>query len=132
MDDANAPSLLALPYLGACRPDDPRYRATRQWVLSGENPWWFAGRTAQGVGSPHTGPRRVWPIALAIQGLTATDTAERLAWRRMPAATQAGTSPAHESFDPDDPAIYTRPWFAWANTLVGELLERSALEGLLG
>lgn len=132
MDDANAPSLLALPYLGACRPDDPRYRATRQWVLSAENPWWFAGRTAQGVGSPHTGPRRVWPIALAIQGLTATDTAERLACIRMLAATHAGTYLAHESFDPDDPAIFTRPWFAWANTLVGELLERSALEGLLG
>jgi meiotically up-regulated gene 157 (Mug157) protein len=69
---------------------------------------------------------------LAIQGLTATDTAERLACIRMLAATHAGTYLAHESFDPDDPAIFTRPWFAWANTLVGELLERSALEGLLG
>ena len=65
MDDANAPSLLALPYLGACRADDPRYLATRRWVLSPQNPWWFAGTKAEGVGSPHTGPRRVWPIALA-------------------------------------------------------------------
>jgi uncharacterized protein len=45
--------------------------------------------------------------------------------------THAGTFLAHESFDVDDPAAFTRPWFAWANALVGELLERAALDGLL-
>jgi len=132
MDDANAPSLLALPYLGACRADDPRYVATRRWTLSADNPWWFSGKAAEGVGSPHTGPRRIWPIALAMRGLTATSASERLECVRMLGATHAGTFLAHESFDPDGPATFTRPWFAWANSLVGEFLEQTALDGLLG
>ena len=131
MDDANAPSLLSLPYLGACRVDEPRYVATRRWVLSANNPWWFAGTAAEGVGSPHTGPSRIWPIALAIRGLTATTAAERLASIRMLGATHAGTFLAHESVAPNDPTNFSRPWFAWANSLVGELLEKAALEGLL-
>ena len=132
MDDANAPSLLAMPYLGVCAATDPRYLATRRWILSAGNPWWFTGTLAKGVGSPHTGPNRVWPIALAIQGLTSSDPAERLECIRMLGATHAGSYLAHESFDPNDPAKYSRPWFAWANSLVGELIERAALDGLLG
>jgi uncharacterized protein len=131
MDDANAPSLLSLPYFGACDVADPTYVATRRWVLSPANPWRFEGRVGEGVGSPHTGPRRVWPIAVAIRGLTATTTEERLAAVRLLGASHAGTYLAHESFDVDDPAQYTRPWFAWADSLVGELLERAALDGLL-
>ena len=131
MDDANAPSLLALPYLGGCATDDPRYLATRRWILSAANPWYFTGRVARGVGSPHTGPRRVWPIALALQGLTAASDAERLDCIKMLGATHAGTYLAHESFDPDLPATFSRPWFAWANTLVGEFIERCALKGLV-
>ena len=132
MDDANAPSLLSLAYLGACDIADPTYVATRRWVLSPANPWWFQGLAGEGVGSPHTGPRRIWPIAVAMRGLTATSDAERLAAIRLLGASHGGTYLAHESFDPDDPTQFTRPWFAWANSLVGELLERAALDGLLG
>jgi meiotically up-regulated gene 157 (Mug157) protein len=132
MDDANAPSLLSLPYLGACAADDPRYLATRRWVLSPANPWWFAGAVADGIGSPHTGSGRIWPIAIAIRGLTAMTAEERVTAVRMLGRTHAGTFLAHESFDPDDPTRFSRSWFAWANSLVGELLERTALEGLLG
>jgi meiotically up-regulated gene 157 (Mug157) protein len=131
MDDANAPSLLALPYLGACRRDDARYLATRRWILSADNPWWFSGSAAEGIGSPHTGPRRIWPIALAMRGLTATARSERLASIDMLGRSHAGTYLAHEAFDADDPATFSRPWFAWANSLVGEVLERAALDGLL-
>jgi uncharacterized protein len=131
MDDANAPSLLSLEYLGAVDGAAETYAATRRWVLSAGNPWWFRGEAADGVGSPHTGPRRVWPIAIALRGLTATDPGERLAAIRMLGATHAGTFLAHESFDVDDPGRFSRPWFAWANALVGELLERAALDGLL-
>jgi meiotically up-regulated gene 157 (Mug157) protein len=132
MDDANAPSLLSLPYLGACAADDPRYLATRRWVLSPANAWWFAGAGADGIGSPHTGSGRIWPIAIAIRGLTAITAEERVTAVRMLGRTHAGTFLAHESFDPDDPTRFSRSWFAWANSLVGELLERTALEGLLG
>ena len=132
MDDANAPSLLGLPYLGACASDDPHYLATRRWILSPANPWWFAGAVADGIGSPHTGTGRIWPVAIAIRGLTAGSAEERVAAVRMLGRTHAGTFLAHESFDPDDPTRFSRSWFAWANSLVGELLERAALEGLLG
>jgi meiotically up-regulated gene 157 (Mug157) protein len=131
MDDANAPSLLSLPYFGACDVDDPTYVATRQWVLSPANPWWFRGGVAEGVGSPHSGPRRIWPIAIAMRGLTARSEVERLEAVRLLGATHAGTYLAHESFDVDDPGQFSRPWFAWANSLVGELFERAALAGLL-
>jgi meiotically up-regulated gene 157 (Mug157) protein len=132
MDDANAPSLLSLPYFGACDMTDPTYVATRRWVLSPADPWMFQGRVGDGVGSPHTGLQRVWPIAVAMRGLTATTAEERLAAIRVLGASHAGTYLAHESFDPDDPSMFTRPWFAWANSVVGELLERAALDGLLG
>jgi hypothetical protein len=131
MDDANAPSLLSLPLFGASDRADATYAATRRWILSDANPWRFSGRAGEGIGSPHTGPNRVWPIAIAIRGLTATTDFERLAAIRWIATTHAGTFLAHESFDVDDPARFSRPWFAWANTLVGELLERAALDGLL-
>ena len=36
--------------------------------------------------------------------------------------THAGTGFMHESFHKDDPKKFTRSWFAWANTLFGELL----------
>ena len=91
MDDANAPSLLSLPYFGACGAADPVYLATRGWVLSPENPWWFDGPAGEGVGSPHTGPGRIWPIAIAMRGLhgpgrsraTRSDPAPRRHARRL-------------------------------------------------
>jgi meiotically up-regulated gene 157 (Mug157) protein len=121
-DDANLPSLLALPWLGACAADDPRYLATRALVLSEANPWFASGRVAQGIGSPHTPPGWVWHLALIAQGLTAADPAEREAVLDMLERTDAGTGLMHESFDPDDPSRFTRPWFGWANALLAELL----------
>ncbi|MDF3057625.1 MAG: hypothetical protein K0R17_1840 [Rariglobus sp.] len=122
MDDANAPSLLSLPYLGFCPPDDPRYRRTRAFVLSSDNPHHVTGRAATGVGSPHTGPGTIWPMALTLQALTSTDDTEILRCLAQLKSTHAGTGFMHESFDAGNPASFTRPWFAWANTLFGELI----------
>ncbi len=122
IDDANVPSLLSLPYLGVCAKDDPLYLRTRAFVLSPDNPYFFRGRAAAGVGSPHTGLGQVWPIALMIRALTSTSDQEILDVIRTLTATDAGTGFMHESFDADDPAHYTRPWFAWADTLFGELI----------
>ena len=122
MDDANVPSLLAIPYFGYRHADDPIYQNTRRFILSIANPYYAVGRFARGVGSPHTPPGYVWPIALAMQGLTSNDLAETTALVQMLSATTAGTQLMHESFHPDDPARYTRPWFAWANSLYSELV----------
>lgn len=122
MDDANVPSLLSMPYFGYCAKDDPAYLRTRRWVLSPANPYYYAGSAACGVGSPHTPPDYIWHIALAIQGLTSTDAAERerlLDWFEQ---TDAGTGLVHEGFHKDDPARYTRPWFSWANAMFVEFV----------
>lgn len=122
MDDANMPSLLSLPCLGVCAPDDPLYLRTRTFVLSDRNPCYYQGSAARGVGSPHTPQGWIWPISLCVQGLTATDPAERVALLRTLLTTHAGTARMHESFDKDDASRFTRSWFAWANSMFGELV----------
>jgi meiotically up-regulated gene 157 (Mug157) protein len=122
MDDANVPSLLALPYLGCCRLDDPVYLRTRRLVLSPDNPYFFRGTAAEGIGGPHVGLRMIWPLAIVMRALTSTDSHEIRACLRTLRDTHAGTGFMHESFHQDDPKRFTRPWFAWANTLFGELI----------
>jgi meiotically up-regulated gene 157 (Mug157) protein len=122
MDDANAPSLLSLPYLGYCAPDDPIYLNTRRWILSDENPYFYRGAAAAGIGSPHTPPRYVWPIALAVQGLTSLDRAEQTHILETLERTDAGAFLMHEGFHADDPTQFTRPWFAWANAMFSEFV----------
>ena len=122
MDDANVPSLLSLPYLGCCTHDDPVYLATRRFALSEDNPWFFKGRAGEGIGSPHTGFDRVWPISITMRALTSRDDEEVLACLRLLDWSTAGTGYMHEGFDLDDPASFSREWFAWANSLFAELL----------
>ena len=117
MDDANVPSLLSLPYLGWCSKDDPVYINTRRMVLSSRNRYFFEGSAASGIGSPHTPSGYIWPISLAMQGLTSTDESERKALLKTLLSTTAGTGMMHEGFDADDPSAFTREWFAWANSL---------------
>nr|WP_243853316.1 glycoside hydrolase family 125 protein [Luteibacter anthropi] len=121
MDDANVPSLLALPYL-ECTPRDARYARTRAQVWSTHNPYFFKGKAAEGIGGPHEGLRMIWPMSIMMKAFTTDDVAEIrqcLTWLKT---THAGTGFMHEAFDQDDPATYTRSWFAWANTLFGELI----------
>lgn len=122
MDDANSPSLLSIPYLGYVGADDPVYQNTRRFILSPDNPYYFSGQYAKGIGSPHTPDRYIWHIALTMQILTSTDPAEVNECLGMLAATHAGTNYMHEGFCVDDPTQYTRPWFAWANTLFAQML----------
>ena len=124
MDDANVPSLLSLPYLEAVKPDDPVYLNTRRFILSGENPYYYSGSAACGVGSPHTPEGYIWPIALCIQAMTSDNLDETERILHMLIRGHAGTGYMHESFDPDDPARFTRPWFAWANSMFGEMVYR--------
>lgn len=122
MDDANVPSLLSLPYLGWCRRDDPLYRATRSFALSRANPYFFRGTAGEGIGGPHVGMGMIWPMSVIVRAMTSDDADEAIACLRQLRATTAGTGFMHESHHCDDPRRFTRPWFAWANTLFGELV----------
>ena len=122
MDDANSPSLLSMPYLGYCDKTDEIYQNTRRFILSQENPFYFSGAAAHGIGSPHTGKDKIWHISLIMQILTATDPAEISDCLEMLSKTHADTFFMHESFNKDDPADYTRSWFAWANSLFAQML----------
>ncbi len=122
MDDANVPSLLSLPYVGYCRKDDPLYLRTRAWCLSRENPYYYEGTAACGIGSPHTPKDYIWHIALAIEGLTSDDPAQRERLLTLFEQTDAGTGVVHEGFHKDDPTRFTRPWFSWANAVYAEFV----------
>lgn len=124
MDDANAPGLLSLPYLDCCAKDDPIYLRTRKYVWSTRNPYYFEGKAASGIGGPHEGLNMIWPMSIIMRALTATDEAEIRQSLKWIKTTHAGTGFIHESFDKDNPAKFTRKWFAWANTLFGELIVR--------
>ncbi|WP_055562851.1 glycoside hydrolase family 125 protein [Hymenobacter sp. AT01-02] len=122
MDDANVPSLVALPYLGAVPITDPVYQNTRKFLLSTANPFFFKGSAAEGIGGPHVGQDMIWPIAITTRGLTSTNDAEIRDCVQSLKATHAGTGYMHESFHKDDASKFTRSWFAWANTIFGEFL----------
>ena len=120
MDDANTPSLLSLPLLAPNVVDREVWEATRDVILSPVNPYWFTGSVLRGIGSPHTRDRRVWPIALAVEGLVGTPD-DRIRLLQMIADTDAGTGHVHESIDVDDPSVFSRPWFSWAESMFCEL-----------
>lgn len=122
MDDANVPNLLSIPYLGYASKDDEVYKNTRKFSLSVANPWFSEGKFAKGIGGPHIGEHKIWPLGLIMQALTTDDDEEIVSVLKMLKATHAGTGFIHESFDVDNPKDFTRSWFAWANTLFGELI----------
>lgn len=128
MDDANVPSLLALPYLGYCKNNDPIYVNTRRFVWSEANPYFFRGTAGEGIGGPHCGYDKPWPMSMVIKGLTSDDPAEIRECLRQLRNTDADTGFMHESFHKDDPVKFSRSWFAWANTLFGELVVKTANE----
>ncbi|MBB3209460.1 hypothetical protein FHS27_005300 [Rhodopirellula rubra] len=121
-DDANVPSLMSLAYLGIHDPDDPIYVRTRKFLLSPSNPYYLTGTAASGQASPHTGKNRIWPMGIILRALSSTSKEEIYECLTMLRNTHAGTGFMHEAFNKDDPRDYTRDWFAWANTLFGELI----------
>lgn len=127
-DDGNIPSLLSLPYLGAVKTDDPLYRNTRAMLLSDENPYYCQGRAAKGMGGPHVGVDMIWPLGVIVQGLTSNDDAEIKDCLTILQQTHAGTGFIHEAFNKDNPKKFTRAWFAWANTIFGELVLKTFKE----
>lgn len=122
MDDSNVPNLLSAPYLGYCDAEDPLYLATRKVITSKENPYFYEGEYAKGIGSSHTPPEYIWPIALAMEGMTTTSKAEKERILNTLVACDGGTNLMHEGFDVNNPNNYTREWFSWANMMFCELV----------
>ena len=122
MDDANVPNLLSIPYLGYTSYHDEIYKNTRKFSLSTANPWFNEGKFAKGIGGPHVGENKIWPLGLIMQALTTDDDEEIFCCLKTLKNTHAGTGFIHESFDVNNPKDFSRSWFAWANTLFGELI----------
>ncbi len=122
MDDSNVPSLLALPYLGCIEGTDQVYQNTRRFLLSEDHCWFFKGKAASGIGSPHTLKDKIWPMTIIMRAMTSNNPVEIKTCLQMLKTTHAGKGFMHESFNKDNPDDYTRNWFAWANTLFGELI----------
>lgn len=125
MDDANVPSLLSLPYLGAVKNTDPLYQNTRRFLLSEYNPFFFKGKAGEGIGGPHAGTDLIWPLSIIIRALTSNDDKEIRKCISILKSSHAGTGYMHETFHKDDANKFTRKWFAWANTIFGELLHKT-------
>lgn len=125
MDDANVPSLLSLPYLESS-PDAALYGRTREFVWSDRNPWFFQGEAGEGVGGPHIGRDSIWPMSQIMYALTSSSSDEIGRSIQMLKASAASTGFIHESYNRNDTAVFTRSWFAWANTLFGELIGKIA------
>ncbi|OAD72321.1 glycoside hydrolase family 125 protein [Phycomyces blakesleeanus NRRL 1555(-)] len=119
MDDANMPSLLSLPILGYVSRTNTVYQATRAFVLSLNNPWYFEGTFASGVGGPHTGQDMIWPMSLLVRIQTSVDEVEIRHVLDEVKRWSARTGLMCESFDKNEPSQFTRPWFSWANGLAG-------------
>ncbi|MCQ2139156.1 MAG: GH92 family glycosyl hydrolase [Bacteroidales bacterium] len=131
MDDSNVPSLLAMAYLGDVDVNDPVYQNTRRFVLSASNPYRFEGAAGVGIGGPHIGPDYIWPMSIMMRAFTSQDDAEIETCIMQLMTTDAGTGFMHEAFNVDNPSHYTREWFAWQNTLFGELILKLIDDGKL-
>lgn len=122
MDDANLPSLLSIPYFGYCEADDEYYQNTREMILSEQNPYYYSGKYAKGIGSFHTASNYIWHISMGMQGLTSGSRGEKRKILESMVAIDGGTGWMHEGIDVNDPAKFTRPWFSWANAVFSELV----------
>ena len=122
MDDANVPSLLGMPFLDLCSEDDEIYQNTRKFVLSPQNPYFFQGTAGEGIGGPHVGMDYIWPMSIIMRAMTSKDSGEIAFCLKMLKSTHGGTGFMHETFHKNNAEKFTRKWFAWANTLFGQLI----------
>lgn len=108
MDDANLPSLLALPLLGFTDTDNPVYKNTRKMILEKTgNPYYLTGEEFKGIGGPHVGLRSAWPMSVLVQAMTSDDDTEIL--QCLEAVKNVSRNGLiHESVDVSSSRSYTR------------------------
>jgi uncharacterized protein len=123
MDDANIPGLLSMPYYNFIDVNDPLYLNTRAALMSNKsNPYWISGSAGEGIGGPHNGWPWIWPMAITTRAYTSTSDAEIATQLEMLVNSSACTGFIHESFNKNNVTIFTRPWFAWANSQFADLV----------
>ena len=128
MDDANVPSLLSIPYIGYKDIDDKIYQNTRKFILSKNNPYYYEGSVAKGIGSPHTPPEYIWHISLAMQGLTTKNESEINSLINTLINSDGNTGYMHEGFHCNDSTEFTREWFAWSNSLFADFIYKKYIK----
>ena len=128
MDDANVPSLLSIPYIEYRGIDDEIYQNTRRFILSKNNPYFYSGKFASGIGSPHTPNEYIWHIALSMQGLTSNNDKEINDLIETLLNCDGNTLYMHEGFHCDDPKLFTRDWFAWSNSLFADFVYKKLIK----
>ena len=119
-------------YLGDVSPNDPIYKNTRKFVWSEDNPYFFKGKAGEGIGGPHIGYNMIWPMSIMMKAFTSNDDKEIKECIIQLLKNDANTGFMHESFHKDNAADYTRAWFAWQNSLFGELILKLIDEGKIG
>ncbi len=124
MEDAGIPGLITIPYLGYGTTEDEVYKSSRKFALSKDNPYFYQGKSVEGIGSQHLAYKgeMIWPMGIISRAITSTDNAEITHCINMLKATHAGTGFMHEGFKPNSPKNFTRHWFAWANSFFGEMV----------
>ncbi|MCJ1417753.1 hypothetical protein MMC32_004098 [Xylographa parallela] len=120
MDDANLPSLLALPLLGFVDVSDTTYQNTRKMILEKSgNPYYLTGKGFSAIGGPHIGLQHAWPMSRLVQAMTSDDDEEILdSLEAVLKTSKLGL--IHESINVERVADYTRSWFAWANSVFAQ------------
>ncbi|KZF23235.1 glycoside hydrolase family 125 protein [Xylona heveae TC161] len=122
MDDANIPSLLALPLLGFVDASNKVYQNTRKMILEKQgNPYYLEGEDFKGIGGPHIGLQNAWPMSLLVQAMTSDSDAEIIdAIDLVKNASRLGL--IHESIHVNRRTEFTRSWFAWANSVFAQTI----------
>ncbi|KAI9037844.1 uncharacterized protein KD926_011547 [Aspergillus affinis] len=128
MDDANIPSLLSLPYLGYVSKDDKVYQNTRKMLLEKDgNPYYLTGSDFHGIGGPHIGLQNAWPMSLLIQAMTSDSDVEITKSINL-VRNSSLLGLVHESINVNNIKDYSRPWFAWANSVFAQTILKVAAE----
>ncbi|TQS36405.1 hypothetical protein Golomagni_03147 [Golovinomyces magnicellulatus] len=122
MDDANVPSLLSLPILGFVDIKNEVYQNTRKMVLENEgNPYYLTGLDFQGIGGPHVGLRHAWPMSVLIRAMTTDNDDEILECLKI-IRNSSPLGLIHEAINVNFKSVFTRPWFAWANSVFAQTI----------
>ena len=111
MDDANLPGLLSAPLFGFASISDQVYRNTRRFVLSDDNPYWMWGPVISGIGGPHCGLGKAWPLALIVRILTSSDEDEIRGQLKQLIGTTDGLGLMHESINAWYEKDWSRQWY---------------------